>query len=66
MSDAQKALTGIKETYTPDPEQHNIYTEMYRLYTQLHDAFGIASWSGILHNVMKDLISLRERQRISE
>ncbi len=66
VSDAQKALTDIKETYAPDPEQHNIYKEMYRLYAQLHDAFGTASWSGILHNVMKDLISLRERQRISE
>ena len=66
VDDAQKALTGIKETYTPDPEKHNIYKEMYLLYSQMHDAFGTVSWSGILHNVMKDLISLRERQRISE
>jgi L-ribulokinase len=66
VNDAQKALTGIKETYTPDPENHIIYKEMYRLYCQMHDAFGTVAWSGILHNVMKDLISLRERQRISE
>jgi L-ribulokinase len=66
VDDAQKSLTGIKETYTPDPENHIIYKEMYRLYSQMHDAFGTVSWSGSLHNVMKDLIALRERQRISK
>jgi len=64
--DAQKALTGIKETHEPDPENHDVYTELFRLYSQLHDSFGTQSWSGILYNVMKDLISLRERQRKSE
>ena len=64
--DAQKALTGIKETHKPDPENHDVYTELFRLYSQLHDAFGTQSWSGILYNVMKDLISLREKQRKSE
>jgi L-ribulokinase len=66
VDDAQKALTGIKETYTPDPEKHIVYKEMYRLYSQMHDAFGTVSWSGVLHNVMKDLIALREKQRISK
>jgi L-ribulokinase len=66
VEEAQKILTGVKETYTPDPENHIIYKEMYRLYSQMHDAFGTGSWSGILYNVMKDLIALRERQRISK
>ncbi len=66
VEDAQKALTGIKETYEPDPESHKAYTELFRLYSQLHDSFGNPTWSGNLHNVMKDLISLRERQRKPE
>lgn len=66
VEDAQKTLTGIKETHEPNPENHDVYTELFRLYSQLHDSFGIQAWSGNLHNVMKDLISLRERQRKSE
>ncbi|MGD2294661.1 MAG: ribulokinase [Candidatus Aminicenantes bacterium] len=66
VEDAQKALTGIKETYEPDPESHKAYTELFRLYSQLHDSFGTPTWSGNLHNVMKDLIALRERQRKPE
>ncbi len=66
VEEAQQVLTGIKETYEPDSEKHTVYTEIFRLYSQLHDAFGTESWSGILHNVMKDLIALRERQRKSE
>jgi len=66
VEEAQEALTGIKETYEPDSDNHNVYKEMFRLYSQLHDAFGTESWSGILYSVMKDLIALRERQRKSE
>lgn len=66
VEDAQKALTGIKETHEPNPENHDVYTELFRLYSQLHDSFGTQAWSGNLHNVMKDLISLREGQRKSE
>jgi L-ribulokinase len=66
VEEAQEALTGIKETYEPASEKNNVYKEIFRLYSQLHDAFGTDSWSGILNNVMKDLIALRERQRKSE
>jgi len=66
VEDAQNVLTGVKETYQPDPENHQVYTELFRLYSQLHDAFGTESWSGTLYNVMKELIALRERQRESE
>ncbi len=66
VEEAQEALTGIKETYQPVPENHRVYRELFRLYSQLHDAFGTPSWSGTLYNVMKDLIALREQQRSSE
>lgn len=63
VKEAQKAVTGIKENYEPNPENHKAYQELYRLYCQLHDAFGTSQWSGTVYNVMKDLISLREKQR---
>lgn len=63
VEDAQEVLTGVKEVYEPDRENHRIYQEIFTLYSQLHDAFGTSLWSGTLYNVMKDLIALRERQR---
>ncbi len=61
---AQAALCGVRETvYTPDPERHAVYAEMYALYRRLHDAFGTSTGSGPLHDIMKQLIAIRERQR---
>ncbi len=61
--EAQSAMCGIKDTsFTPDPERHQIYQELHRLYSQLHDAFGRKDWSGLLANVMKDLLKIRESQ----
>ena len=66
VEEAQNVLTGVKETFQPDPEKHQVYKELFRLYSQLHDAFGTESWPGTLYNVMKELITLREKQRKSE
>jgi len=63
VEEAQAAMTGIREVYEPDMQNHSVYTELYRLYSQLHDAFGTPGWSGSMANVMKDLIAIRERQR---
>jgi L-ribulokinase len=63
VEEAQAVTKGIKEVYEPRGEYRQIYMELFRLYGQLHDAFGTSAWSGALHNVMKDLISIRERQR---
>jgi L-ribulokinase len=64
VEDAQAVMTGTKEVYTPRDEYRPVYQELFRLYGQLHDAFGTSAWSGALHNVMKDLISIRQRQRV--
>ena len=61
--EAQQAVTGIREVYRPDKINHAVYRDMFKLYRQLHDAFGIPAWSGSLSFVMKDLIALRETQR---
>lgn len=57
---AQQAMTGVKKkVYRPDPKAHAVYKELYTLYRQLHDAFGI----GGEKNVMKKLIEIRSQAR---
>jgi len=61
---AQKAMTGLKPVvYKPDPAAHAVYRELYKLYRQLHDAFGTTDWNGNLHGVMKTLIEIRNTAR---
>jgi len=63
VEDAQRKMTGTKEIYKPVTDNHEIYKKLYKLYRELHDAFGTREWSGSLFNVMKNLIDLREKQR---
>ena len=66
VPEAQAAVCGVREeVYEPDAANRAVYAELYGLYRQLHDAFGTAEWSGNMANVMKELISIRERQRSS-
>ncbi len=61
---AQAAMCGVKrESYKPDRRNHAVYQDLYRLYAQLHDAFGTKSWSGNMSNVMKELLAIRDRER---
>jgi L-ribulokinase len=61
---AQKAMTGLKpKVFKPNPKAHAVYQELYKLYRQLHDAFGTKEYQGSLFNVMKDLIAIRSRAR---
>jgi L-ribulokinase len=59
---AQDALCGVREEeYRPDPARAAVYRELYALYRRLHDAFGTAEWSGNLHDIMKNLLDIRDR-----
>jgi len=61
---AQAAMGGVKRTvFKPNAAHHKVYLEIYALYRQLHDAFGTKDWHGSLHNVMKDLLAIKDRQR---
>jgi len=66
IREAQNAITGIKETFEPNPSNHLVYKKLYALYKQLHDAFGTKTHSGKMHNVMKDLLVIRDEQRKGE
>ena len=59
--DAQAAMCGIKDvTYKPIAENQRVYQQLYALYKQLHDAFGLPDWSSKLANVMKDLLNIKD------
>ena len=61
---AQRAMTGLKpQVYQPDPKAHAVYQELYKLYRELHDAFGTTAWNGNLHGIMKKLIEIRGKAR---
>ncbi len=61
---AQKAMCGVRSTvYKPIRAHQAVYAELFRLYGDLHDAFGTGTWSGRLNHVMKDLLAIREKQR---
>ncbi len=58
---AQAAMCGIKDvTYKPIAQNHVVYQKLYVLYKQLHDVFGLKGKSATLHNIMKDLLNIKE------
>jgi L-ribulokinase len=61
---AQAAMTGVKkQVFRPDAQRAAVYAELYKLYRQLHDAFGTAGNREPLGRVMKELIAIRDRAR---
>ena len=65
VPEAQAAMCGIRETtFKPIPENQKVYKELYSLYKQLHDAFGLESYSGKMANIMKDLLSIKDRANV--
>jgi L-ribulokinase len=65
VEDAQSCMVGTGKTYSPSDGNHRIYKQLYRLYRQLHDAYGVQGWSGSMFNVMKDLLDIRDSVRRS-
>jgi len=62
FADAQSAMCGIKRTsFKPIPENHKVYQQLYKLYKQLHDGFGLPDKAQSMANVMKDLLDIKER-----
>ncbi len=64
VEQAQKRMTGVKkQVFRPNADSAAIYAKLYRLYKELHDAFGLPGQRDTLDRVMKDLISIRNRVR---
>jgi len=64
VESAQQKMVGYKEqVYHPEPKAAEVYAKLFRLYSELHDAFGTKGWSGNLNFVMKELLALREATR---
>lgn len=60
FASAVSVMTGVQsKKYIPQPENRKIYDQLYKLYRQLHDAFGTREYHGNLANVMKELLSIR-------
>ena len=62
VEEAQHAMTAIKDgSCQPENEAGKNYDELYRLYRQLHDAFGGVNRAADLGGIMKELSLLRDR-----
>jgi len=63
FSSAQRAMTSLKAmSYSPIPENQAVYEELYRIYIQIHDAFGGVNTYADLSGVMKNLIAIKAKQ----
>ncbi len=63
IQEAQRAMSGVEKTYLPSEKNHHTYIDLYKLYCQLHDAFGTKAWNGSMYGVMKELLALRDSAR---
>ncbi|MBN2711865.1 MAG: ribulokinase [Planctomycetes bacterium] len=60
VEEAQQKMVRLKpKVYKPIKANVKTYARLYPLYRQLHDAFGTSGYSGMLANVMKELIAIR-------
>ncbi len=60
IQETQTAMSGVEKTYLPSEKNHQTYARLYKLYCQLHDAFGTKDWNGSMYGVMKELLALRD------
>ena len=57
-------MSAIKpRVFQPNRGAHEVYRRLFQHYGRLHDAFGVSAWRGNLHDVMKQLIDIRDRAR---
>jgi len=64
FGEAIRAMVASPElSYAPDPRTRAAYDELYMLYRTIHDVFGGLSLNPDMAQVMKRLISLRDRVR---
>ncbi len=61
---AQKKMTRVKpKVFKPIKQNAAVYAELFKLYGQVHDAFGGVDRAADLSGVMKRLIAIRDKAR---
>ncbi len=55
-----KACKVKGKEYKPNMLEVKTYDKLYKLYSELHDAFGIKNNNSSLYNVMKELLSIKK------
>jgi len=61
--EAQSKMSGTSKVYHPDVDNNKVYKRLYKLYCQLHDAFGTKEFEGNLYSIMKELLEIRDSIR---
>ncbi len=62
--DAQDKICSFKDTvYNPNPESSAVYKELFSLYSELHDSFGIRGVSFDHFELMKKLLQIKAGQK---
>ena len=46
--------------YKPVKENQMIYDQLFKLYKQIHDGFGLEKNNKNMYNVMKDLLKIKD------
>jgi len=59
VEQAQNKIAGIKKVYKPNKQNHIKYRELFKLYKQLHDNFGLKNRPENMSNIMKDLLRIK-------
>jgi len=58
---ARLKMTGVNEkVYKPVKENQMIYDQLFKLYKQIHDGFGLEKNNKNMYNVMKDLLKIKD------
>ena len=61
-AEAQRRMTSLKEKrFEPRPAARRVYDELYGIYRDLHDAFGVPGARSDLGSVMKRLLAIKEK-----
>ncbi len=64
--EAMKHMTGVSDiVYEPIEENTKIYNRIFKLYKEVHDAFGVEGQQADLYPVMKQLLDIKDEVRTS-
>ncbi|MCX7914926.1 MAG: ribulokinase [Verrucomicrobiae bacterium] len=64
FAEAAEVMTGtLRKRFLPDPARVKVYDRIYQQYRRLHDVFGTTQAVENLHDLMKELLAVRDATR---